>query len=81
MMKSGGRFMDWTGCEMVEMVPGKVSGVPILKHSRVQADTVLESYELGETVEQIAYSYDLEPQVVEQVIQFALTRASLKSIR
>ncbi len=66
---------------MVEIVPGKVSGVPILKHSRVQADTVLESYELGESVEEIAYSYDLEPQVVEQVIQFALTRASLKSSR
>jgi hypothetical protein len=36
--------MDWTGCEVVEVVRGKVSGVPILKGSRVQADAVLEIF-------------------------------------
>lgn len=30
--------MDRTHCELVEVVPGKVSGVPILKHSRVPGD-------------------------------------------
>ena len=29
--------IDWSGCDEVEQVPGKVSGVPILKHSRVSA--------------------------------------------
>ena len=32
------RIIDWTGCSLVEVVPGKVSGVPILKGTRVQAD-------------------------------------------
>jgi len=63
--------MDWTGCDVVEVVPGKVSGVPILKHSRVQADTVLESYELGESVEEIAYSYSLDPVDIRKVLSLA----------
>ena len=66
--------MDWTGCDVVEVVQGKVSGVPILKHSRVQADTVLESYELGEPVEQIAYSFTLDPEDIRKVLSFAAAR-------
>ena len=70
--------MDWTGCDVVEVVPGKVSGVPILKHSRVQADTVLESHELGEAVEDIAYSFDLNPDDIRKVIAFAEARLTVK---
>jgi uncharacterized protein (DUF433 family) len=52
--------MDWTGCEIVEVIPGKVSGVPLIKNSRVPADLVVESLGAGETVEEVAYNYDLK---------------------
>jgi uncharacterized protein (DUF433 family) len=70
--------MDWTGCEIIEIVPGKVSGVPILKHSRVQADTVLESDELGQSVEEIADSFDPAQEDVRKVLTFAASRSFLK---
>jgi len=70
--------MDWTGCDATEVVPGKVSGVPILKHSRVSADAVLESYELGESVDDIAYSYSLDPEQVRKVLSFADSRSLLE---
>jgi uncharacterized protein (DUF433 family) len=70
--------MDWTGCDATEVVPGKVSGVPILKHSRVPADAVLESYELGESVDDIAYSYSLDPEQVRRVLAFADSHSLLK---
>lgn len=63
--------MRWSGCDMVEVVPGKVSGTPLVRGSRVQADTVLESFRLGESVEDIAYSFDLDPRDVEVVLMFA----------
>lgn len=66
-----GELMDWTGCKFVERVPGKVSGAPVLLHSRVKADAVLESYELGQSIQEIAYSYDLEPNAAAEVIGFA----------
>ncbi len=55
---------DWTGCDLVEIIPGKVSGKPILKDSRVMADQIVESYELGESVAKIAYNFTLAPELV-----------------
>ena len=52
--------MDWSGCDIVEMIPGKVSGVPLVKNTRVPAETIAESAELGESPEEIAYNYDLK---------------------
>ena len=66
--------MEWTGCADVEVIPGKVSGVPLVRGSRVQADTVLESFLLGESVEEIADDFDLESELVESVLRFALSR-------
>jgi uncharacterized protein (DUF433 family) len=63
--------MDWTGCEMVEVIPGKVSGQPLVKNSRVQADTVVESYELGESIEDIAYDFELDQEDIRKVLVFA----------
>jgi uncharacterized protein (DUF433 family) len=53
--------MDWSGCELVEVVPGKVSGVPLIKGTHMPVDQVIESLDEGETVEEIAYNYDLNP--------------------
>ncbi|MGH9656511.1 MAG: DUF433 domain-containing protein [Bryobacteraceae bacterium] len=63
--------IDWSGCNLVEVIPGKVSGVPIVKNTRVPADTVAESAELGETPEEIAYNYDLNVEDVRQVLAYA----------
>jgi uncharacterized protein (DUF433 family) len=63
--------MDWLGCEVVEVVPGKVSGVPVIRGSRVPADQVLENHEAGESVEDIAYNFDLNPDDIRAVLAFA----------
>jgi uncharacterized protein (DUF433 family) len=73
--------MDWSQCSVVEVIPGKVSGAPILKHSRVTADAVLESYELGESVEDIAYSFELDPDDIRTVLTYAEARQTAQSRR
>ena len=62
--------MDWSGCEVVEVVPGKVLGVPVIRGSRVQADQVLENHDVGESVEDIAYNFDLKPDDIRAVLAF-----------
>ena len=62
--------MDWSGCEVVETVPGKVSGRPVLKETRVPADAVLENFESGESVEEIAYNFDLNPDDLKKVLAY-----------
>ena len=66
--------MDWSGCEFVETIPGKVSGVPLLRGTRVPADQVVENYESGESVEDIAYNFDLKLEDIRGVLAFAAGR-------
>jgi uncharacterized protein (DUF433 family) len=53
--------MDWSGYDGVEVIEGKVSGVPLLKGTRMPVDQVLESLDDGETIEEIAANHDLNP--------------------
>ena len=63
-------MMDWSGCEIVEVIPGKVSAVPLLRGSRVPVEQVIGSYEAGESVEEIAYNYDLNPEDIRAVLAY-----------
>ena len=63
--------MDWAGCEYVERVAGRLGGAPVVKDSRVRADTVLESYQMGESVEEIAYSYSIKAELIVSVLSHA----------
>jgi uncharacterized protein (DUF433 family) len=67
--------MDWTGCELVEIVPGKVSGVPLVKDTRIPADFVVESYALGLSVNEIRQDFPrLTDDVILQIVSFAQKR-------
>jgi uncharacterized protein (DUF433 family) len=66
--------IDWSGCDVVEVIPGKVSGVPILRGSRVPADQIVENYESGESVEAITYNFDLKPDDIRAVLAYAGAR-------
>jgi uncharacterized protein (DUF433 family) len=66
--------MDWSGCEMVEVVPGKVSGLPVIRGSRVPADQILENHDAGQSVEDIAYNFDLKPDDIRFVLTYAAGR-------
>lgn len=66
--------MDWSGCNEVEQVPGRVSGAPVLKHSRVFADSIVENYEDGETPESLADMFEVPLEQVRAVLDFAFSR-------
>ena len=65
-------YIDWTDCELVERVPGKVSGSPIVRGTRILADTIVQDYELGESIEDIQEGYpSLEAWQIKRLIEFA----------
>lgn len=66
--------MDWTDCPLVEIVPGKVSGVPLLKGTRLPADTILENYEAGSPVEEISENFDTPVQTVLDILSYAANK-------
>jgi uncharacterized protein (DUF433 family) len=60
--------MDWTRCDLIEIVPGKMSGAPVIKGTRVTPETVVINRELGD--EEIAYQFSLPVETVRQVLSY-----------
>jgi uncharacterized protein (DUF433 family) len=69
--------IDWSDCEDVERIPGKVSGQPIVMGTRVLAQGVIGNAEDGYTAEQIAAEiYDgLPVDRARRIIAFARAQA------
>jgi len=64
--------LDWTDCNEVEAVPEKVSGAPVLRGTRMQADLVLDNHRVGLSAAEIANLYTLRTEQVQAVIDFAI---------
>jgi uncharacterized protein (DUF433 family) len=65
--------IDWMACELIESVPGKVSGKPVVRGTRIMPDAILNSYELGDSVEQIHEGFPtLSTDQIKALIDFGL---------
>ena len=63
--------IDWTGCELVERVPGKVSGRPIVRGTRILPDGIVNSYDMGESIEDLHEGFpSLTVAQIKQLIEF-----------
>ena len=67
--------MDWSGCYLVEVVPGKVSGLPIVRGTRIPADVIVSNHEAGLTIEEIQEDF---PGVTTEEINVLLDYASAR---
>jgi len=67
-------IVDWTTCDLVEQVPGKVSGRPIVRGTRIMPDAIVNSYEMGESIEEITEDWPaLSADQIKRLIEFAHT--------
>jgi uncharacterized protein (DUF433 family) len=53
--------MDWTGCDVIEQVPGKVGGRPVIKGTRIEPEVILVDEEYGRTPEQTQADFPTLP--------------------
>jgi uncharacterized protein (DUF433 family) len=66
--------VDWTGFELVERVPGKVSGQPVIRGTRILANQIVEDARLGSSIEEIAENYpSLTIAQIRELLAFART--------
>lgn len=67
--------IDWLACELIEQIPGKVSGRPIVRGTRILPDAVVNSYDSGSTVEEIHEDYPgLTTAQIHRLVEFAHAR-------
>jgi uncharacterized protein (DUF433 family) len=64
--------MDWAECDLVESVPGKMGGQPVIKGTRIEPDTIVQDYELGSPVEEIHENFPTVPvATIRKLLAFA----------
>jgi uncharacterized protein (DUF433 family) len=67
--------IDWTACELIEQVPGKVSGRPVVRGTRILPDAIVNSYDLGESIEDLQEGFpSLSIAQIERLIAFGHAR-------
>jgi uncharacterized protein (DUF433 family) len=58
-----------------------MSGVPVLKGTRMPADDVVENYESGPPVEEIAENFALEPNDIRTLLAYASSHKPAQPVR
>ena len=65
-------MIDWTSCNAVERVPGKVSGTWLFKGTRVPVAALFENLKSGATIEQFLEWFEgVKRHQVEEVLAHA----------
>jgi uncharacterized protein (DUF433 family) len=62
---------DWTNCDDIVVMPGRLSGVPTVGDLRFSADNLLQLHEWGMSADEIVQDYSLDLAVVRRVLDFA----------
>jgi uncharacterized protein (DUF433 family) len=59
-------------CELIERILGKVSGRPIVRGTRMLPDAIVDSYDLGETVDELRAGFpSLSVAQIQRLIEIA----------
>jgi uncharacterized protein (DUF433 family) len=75
-----GNDIDWMACDLIEQVPGKVSGRPVVRGTRIFPDPIVNSYDLGDSIDEIHEGFpSLSVAQIEQLIDFARARRGQRS--
>jgi uncharacterized protein (DUF433 family) len=64
--------LDWSQCDAVESVPGKVSGAWVLRGTRMPVSSIFENIVAGASIDDLMEWFDgLDREQVKAVIEFA----------
>jgi uncharacterized protein (DUF433 family) len=64
--------INWAACELIETVPGKVSGHPVVRGTRIMPEAVVGSYDHGESIEELSDGFpSLTVAQITRLIEFA----------
>lgn len=63
--------LDWSQCDAVESIPGKVSGAWVFRGSRTPVSTIFENLEDGMTIDEVIEQFPVTREQIKAVLEFA----------
>jgi uncharacterized protein (DUF433 family) len=66
--------IDWTECPLVEVKPGVQSGAPVLLGTRMPVDAIVDNFDYGLSVAEIAEQFEIPQNSIEAILTYASRR-------
>ena len=64
-------IIDWSECPLVEVKPGVQSGAPVLRGTRLPVNAIVDNFDYGVSVAEIAEQFEVPPDRIEAVLAYA----------
>lgn len=64
--------LDWSQCDAVESVPGKVSGAWVFKNTRMPVKAIFENIEGGANIDDLLEWFDVERAQIKAALLFVI---------
>lgn len=63
--------INWLECPEIEVVPGRLNGVPTIKGHRITPENIVDNYESGSPISEIIENYpSVSPATIERILAF-----------
>ena len=69
--QSATRKIDWSECSFVESKPGVQSGAPVLLGTRMPVSAIVDNFDYGVSIPEIAEQFELPLDRVKAVVDYA----------
>jgi uncharacterized protein (DUF433 family) len=63
--------VDWSECPLVEVKPGVQGGAAVLRGTRLPADAIIDNFDYGLSVTEIAVQFEVPQNQVKAIIAYA----------
>jgi uncharacterized protein (DUF433 family) len=63
--------INWSECSLIEVRPGVQSGAPVLRGTRMPVDAIVDNFDYGVSVAEIAEQFEIPPDQVEAILIYA----------
>lgn len=63
--------IDWSDCPLVEVRVGVLGGAPVLQGTRLPVSAILDNFDYGLTLAEIAEQFQISQDRIEQILSYA----------
>lgn len=65
--------IDWSECPLVEVKPGVQSGAPVLCGTRMPVNAIVDNFDYGVSVTEIAEQFDVPRDRIDAILAYAMS--------
>ncbi len=62
--------IDWSECLLVEVKSGVQGGVPVLRGTRMPVEAIVDNFDYGVSVAEIAEQFEVPPEHIEAILTY-----------